>query len=158
MTILERFLNKIEPQENGCWLWTGSLDKGGYGRFKFRGSNWKAARVSYTLWVSEIPEGFQIDHVKARGCTNKSCVCPDHLEAVTQQVNLNRGNINQNKNKTHCNNGHMFTKENTRLYSVKGQLKRKCRICEGRYPSQVGERRATYNRTYKAKHRGGGSN
>lgn len=158
MNDFERFLNKINPQENGCWLWTGSLDKGGYGRFAFRGSNHKASRVAYMLWIGTIPEGYQVDHVKNRGCTSRACVSPDHLEAVTQKINMDRGNTNQNKGKTHCKYGHEFTEDNTKTYVVAGSTKRKCIACEGHYPSQVGERKNAYMRAYKANRKGDGSN
>lgn len=34
------------------------------------------------------------------------------------------------REKTHCKQGHEFTKENTKYYKCKHLIKRKCRICE----------------------------
>ena len=31
---LERFWSKVSKQPTGCWEWTGSLDKSGYGNFR----------------------------------------------------------------------------------------------------------------------------
>ena len=43
-------------------------------------------RVSYETWVGPIPDDWVVDHL----CSNKRCFNPDHLEAVTQRVNIKR--------------------------------------------------------------------
>ena len=90
--------NKIRreiPFDEGCWLWTGALHyRGrageGYGRKSWKGRNWLAHRLVYTLLVGEIGEGLVLDHVKTR-CRNRHCVRPDHLEPVTPEENTRRG-------------------------------------------------------------------
>lgn len=84
----DRFWAKVNKTET-CWLWTGCIQFG-YGIFHFNGKAGKAHRYSYILHFGSIPEGTEIDHVKAWGCTNKHCVNPAHLEAVTHKVNLSR--------------------------------------------------------------------
>ena len=76
---------EVDPVK-GCWLWTGSLNNGGYGNMPDRKG--MAHREAYKLWKGEIPEKAQIHH----RCGVKRCVCPDHLVAVTRNVNqwLNR--------------------------------------------------------------------
>ena len=71
----------------GCWMWTASRDNGGYSKVQFEGHLLPAHRVSYTLFVGEIPEGLEIDHL----CRNRRCVNPSHLEPVTRSENLIRG-------------------------------------------------------------------
>lgn len=52
-----------------------------------------AHRWSYEHHVGAIPTGHEIDHVKARGCTSKLCVNPDHLEPVLHAENRRRGRL-----------------------------------------------------------------
>lgn len=126
MTALERFWIRVEPEPNtGCWLWSGTLYLGGYGRFTTETRSQQAAhRWAYEHYRGPIPEGLQLDHL----CRVRSCVNPDHLEAVTARVNTLRGKGRTARNaaKTHCVRGHEFTPENTRLCEAG---KRKCREC-----------------------------
>jgi hypothetical protein len=87
-SIVQRFTeNYIPVTESGCWLWVGALTSQGYGQM--RGMNHRvtrAHRVAYELFKGPIPEGLYIDHL----CRVRCCVNPDHLEAVTQFVNMAR--------------------------------------------------------------------
>ena len=121
----QRFTSRIKKAVNGCIEWTGRLDIGGYGTLSVNSRAIKAHRVSYMLYKGQIPEGLQIDHL----CRNRKCVNPEHLEAVTQKINVLRGESPTAKNarKTHCWHGHELTKENTFYFTDRPF--RCCKIC-----------------------------
>lgn len=88
-TLETRFWAKVDKtsSELGCWLWTGSIDRGGYGQFQSEVRLSKAHRVSYTLERGNIPKGLVIDHrLSTEGCP-RHCVRPDHLRIVTYKQN-----------------------------------------------------------------------
>lgn len=136
MTPLERFHAKylIDPN-TGCWLWTGALNADGYGWFRIDGSSRGAHRVGYELTHGELAPGVVLDHL----CRVRNCVNPDHLEPVTDRINILRGESPQaiNARKTHCPEGHAYDETNT--YILRGH--RYCRACNRRRVSEYAARK-----------------
>lgn len=60
----------IEPQPDGCWLWTGPPNANGYGPYR---AVWDILRGT------PIRRGQHLHHT----CFTKLCCNPDHLEVVT---------------------------------------------------------------------------
>lgn len=98
MNSINRFLSHVDKTDY-CWIWDGFKDKQGYGRCSFGKYKGTAAhRISYLLFVGEIPKGLCICHK----CDNTSCVNPDHLFAATQADNVKDMH---NKNRHRALNG-----------------------------------------------------
>lgn len=137
-TTAQRFWPKVDkagplppwaPFLGPCWLWTAGTSWGGYGKFSLgarEDGGAYAHRVAYELEVGPIPDGLVIDHL----CRVRLCVRPDHLEPVTNRVNLLRAPRSvsaENHAKTHCVHGHPFDEANTH-WSPDGR--RVCRACK----------------------------
>lgn len=74
----DRFKRQMKVLDDGCWKWTSSVDKDGYGAF--RGvvdgiPHGSAHRYSYALHKGVIPENMMVCH----RCDHPWCVNPDHL-------------------------------------------------------------------------------
>ena len=87
--VIARFWSFVD-KSGECWVWTG-WNNGRYPGFSVGRTKLYAHRFSYELHKGPIPEGAVIDHT----CRNKMCVNPAHLEAVTNQENVLRGDSPQ---------------------------------------------------------------
>jgi len=121
---------RYTPEPNsGCWLWTGHVDRAGYGQAR-QGARTRPAHI--VVWEVEVGrpvcDGMELDHL----CRVRCCVNPRHLEQVTHQENMRRGGgfAGINARKTHCVRGHPFDAENTETrLNRNGHQRRDCRAC-----------------------------
>jgi len=123
--MIDRFLKKTKVCKSGCIIWTGSIRRNGYGRFRYDGKIGTAHRWIYQYYYGEIPKGLFIDHV----CRMKACVNIDHLRAVTPKQNAienNVGPIAINALKTSCIHGHVFANDNVYIPSNGHRICREC--------------------------------
>ena len=96
----DRFWTKvaIPADGEGCWEWTASRNKDGYGRFRVGGVLKRAHRVAYERVVGPIPDGGCVLH----HCDHPSCVRPDHLFVGT---NLDNAHDRDAKGRQHTLRG-----------------------------------------------------
>lgn len=87
----DRWRKKYVEDENGCWIWTSSRDRLGYGQYDVITDgvhrNWRAHRYVYEQLVRPLAADESLDHL----CRVHACVNPAHLEPVTNAENCRRG-------------------------------------------------------------------
>ena len=122
----EKFWSYVNKTDT-CWVWTGTLNKAGYGIICIydpaitRGRTFIVSRVSWYFHFGSIPKGMNVLH----RCDNPPCVNPDHLWLGTHKDNArdrSQKGRDRNSRKTHCKRGHEFTDINRLGH-------RSCRIC-----------------------------
>jgi hypothetical protein len=123
---INRFWSHVDKSAglDGCWLWMGSRNEAGYG--KWGSPYWPgqyAHRIAFLIAGGRIPKAWEVDHechnragldcpLFAGGeCPHRACVNPAHLAAVT--VKVNRANRTRKPLATHCPKEHPFDEANT---------------------------------------------
>ncbi len=144
-SIEERILSQIEIQPNGCWWWTGRLNRDGYGVMTVDGSPRLVHRLSYVCKHGQFPPDRPISDHSCHDpqtcpggvtCPHRRCANPDHIEPSTKSYNSGADRCSTEGiilarraasiSTTHCHNGHLYTPENT-LTNKHGW--RQCREC-----------------------------
>jgi hypothetical protein len=132
----DRFWAQVEKTDS-CWLWTGSLNRAGYGQMYLPNGYYRTAhRLSWVMSGHSLVARLVLDHAchtrdrscPAGRCEHRRCVNPDHLEQVTQRINIlrGRGSSASNDKKDRCKRGHEFDLLNTH-WGADGS--RHCRAC-----------------------------
>lgn len=81
---LEQRIERIP--ECGCWLWTRSITKNGYGKLNLLSSGWEMPhRLSWQIHVGPIPQGMFVLH----RCDVRTCCNPNHLFLGSAKENTN---------------------------------------------------------------------
>lgn len=78
-----------ERNDQGCWLWLGLCNLGGYGIISVEGKKRTTHIVACELVGRFAPPNFEGDHT----CRVRNCFNPDHIEYVTKKVNTQRGKV-----------------------------------------------------------------
>lgn len=74
----------VPVPECGCHIWTGHVDKDGYGELRVYGQTKKAHRYAWERKHGEIPDGMSVLH----RCDVRPCVNDVHLFLGTQRDNM----------------------------------------------------------------------
>ena len=72
--------------DSPCTLWTGALEKTGYGRRKIDGKMWLAHRWAYQEFYGDLRNDMVVDHL----CFTRACINPLHLRQITREENSAR--------------------------------------------------------------------
>lgn len=124
-TVDQRFWEKV-GKTDFCWLWKAGQNGDGYGTFWDGLKMVLAHRYSYKLANPKWDEQSILDHLK---CDNPLCVNPEHVKPSTHLRNLRRSpktRTSINRAKTHCPEGHRYSRENTSLDNGS----RRCKECK----------------------------
>ncbi len=86
---IERFLEKVQFSDGGCWLWQGGIKNNGYGVFHPTTGHRTSTIAHAHKWFWEyafgpVPDGFELCHT----CDNRPCVRLDHIFTGTRADNL----------------------------------------------------------------------
>lgn len=151
---IERFGRNVRIESNGCWIWTGSRDRYGYGRFCAEGRIWPAHKWIYERCFGPTPMGLELGHFPlSDGRHDPACVCPVHVRPITHRENLLEaptGIAAIHASAQRCPYGHPYTPENT-YYTRRGD--RACRTCRRSWGAEFRTKNRTGNPEYLAKQR-----
>jgi hypothetical protein len=112
-----------------CWVWTGTVNPRGYGLMGWQKKYHMAHRLAWEASHGlPVPDGLEIDHM----CRVRSCVNPEHLQAVTRK--LNTENISLARNNTSGSRGVSWDKSKGKWRAYTSHNGR--RISAGTYRSK----------------------
>lgn len=143
---------------DACHPWTGApFPSTGYGQVRLKAFEGRhtAHTVAYWLTYGDPPDGMEIDHTchnddlscaGGKTCPHRLCCNPQHLEAVTHEVNMARANAARKRLgfAEECPHGHPYDEKNTKWVETKGGGRgRQCRACtrERSYERRTGKKR-----------------
>jgi hypothetical protein len=119
-----------EFKETSCWLYTGHLNKDGYGTQKVKNKSYLVHKLSAWIFLEyDLESKLLVLH--QIWCMNRNCWNPSHLYIGSQKQNVHDAQLLGNhvsirgKEKTHCPADHEY-EENT---YIDKQGRRQCKVC-----------------------------
>lgn len=114
--------------KTACIEWKGRRNASGYGVVLINSKQFFVHRLAVALSGRNIPKKKVCDHL----CRNRACFNAEHLELVTTAENCLRGEgiAARNARSNSCMYGHLYSPENTRVWTdKKGRKTRHCKRC-----------------------------
>jgi hypothetical protein len=134
-SVEERFWKNVDRSKD-CWLWTGTVDRYGYGRLSVNYKNMSAHRLSAMMHFGMFDKRMFVLH----RCDTPRCVRPSHLFLGDQRQNIKdmfaKGR-SPSQAITSCVNGHERNETNCR---VRGAVV-VCRPCQAAASRRYKERK-----------------
>lgn len=115
-------LDSMDSDSSPCRVYTGHVDRWGYGKIKHLGKTMTVHSAAYLASGASIPDGFNVHHI----CGVRHCVNPKHLVAVSPK---DHAKFHPMAHPTHCKRGHEMNDSNTHRISSRGKDERRCKIC-----------------------------
>lgn len=131
-----------------CKIWTGAIEKTGYGRRKVKGKMWMAHRFAYQEHYGDLSPDLVVDHL----CFNRGCVEPTHLRQITREENSVRHNpdcpcsscMPGTNVLSECSSGHDLTSPEARTKPSRWHPRGQCFECRrSRQRDYMRKRRGT---------------
>jgi hypothetical protein len=72
----------------GCWNWTASVDRYGYGKVKIAGVVYISHRIAFEISFGDFDKSMHVLH----SCDNPKCCNPAHLHLGTHSQNMKEMN------------------------------------------------------------------
>ncbi len=139
---LKKIIDRIEPQESGCWWYPAAPDNKGYAVTKIGWPVAKTRRIHRLSWIyykGDIADNMVLDHLchdlssceGGNTCIHRRCVNPEHLQAVSASENSKKS-VRILKYRTHCKRGHAL-ENNIHEYDTKQGKRSVCITCQKEY-------------------------
>lgn len=124
--VAQRAYERVEVDDNGCWISTYSVASHGYAQIGWTGGGERhvilAHRAAWAHVNGQMPLGMTLDHL----CKTRTCVNPDHLRMLPNYENARRVD-GEDWPLGFCKRGH----PNSAIRELKGRGRpsKECAIC-----------------------------
>lgn len=86
-----RFFSKTVDASSGCMIWTGAVQRNGYGAFKCNGQKHDAHVFSWRIANGGVP--VPLGQLVMHSCDCRPCVNPAHLVLGTTSDNMRQAHV-----------------------------------------------------------------